>query len=328
MNLRLSILLVAILLLFGGAFLMFRIFGPNDRPPEEPWLYRIGEDTIRHIEVTTEGQTVVYHRPPGGFRWFIEGEPNIPVFQEKWSGTPLLLSGPRVNRDLAQTIEDPSSYGLAPPVSIIKVTDRGGQSFEFHMGGTTPDENNTYARLVGHPTLFTVPAIWAQVINRLATEPPYLRLFQLRDNPLVYVEITEKDQTLAYGKVGQSDSDWALIGPEEIDPTEDPVLVDKWGDMVAMLSGPRVNDILSDKFNNPEEYGLEPPQTKIRLGMAAGADVEFYLGNTTPDGEHRYASVKEKTELYAMPIRRAQRISGLLTDPPVKPEDKPNPGSG
>ena len=328
MNLRLSILLVAILLLFGGSFLMFRIFGPNDRPPEEPWLYRIGEDTIEHIEVTNEGQTVVYDRPPGGNRWYIEGEPKIPVFQAKWSGTPLLLSGPRVNRDLAETIEDPASYGLEPPISIVKVTDRGGQSFEFHMGGTTPDENNTYARLVGHPTLFTVPTIWAQVINRLATQPPYLRLFQLEDNPLVYVEVTSKGQSLTYGKVGADDSEWVLIGPEEVDPTETPVLADVWGDLPTMLNGPRVNDILADSFKNPEEYGLEPPQTTIRLGMAAGADVEFYLGDTTPDGEHRYVSVKDKTELYAMPKQRADRLIALVTDPPVLPEDKPGPGPG
>jgi tetratricopeptide (TPR) repeat protein len=52
--------------------------------------------------------------------------------------------------------------------------------------------------------------------------------------------------------------------------------------------------------------------------MAAGPDVEFYLGNTTPDGEHRYVSVKDKTELYAMPIQQAQRISELVTDPPVE----------
>ncbi len=319
MNLRLSILLVAVLLLFGGTFLVVRFFGPSERPPEEPWLYRIGEDTIRHIEVTTEGQSVSFNRPPGGFRWYIEGEPDIPVFQEKWSGTPLLLSGPRVNRDLAQTIEDPASYSLDPPLSIVKVTDRGGQSFEFHMGGTTPDENNTYARLVGHPTLFTVPTIWAQVINRLATDPPYLRLYQLQDNPLVYVELTEADKKVAYGKTGQEESDWALLGLEEVVPTEDPVLADKWGDIPSMLSGPRVNDILADDFDNPEEYGLEPPQIKIRLGMSAGADVEFYLGDTTPDGEHRYASVKDKTELYAMPIQRAQRISELVTDPPIAP---------
>lgn len=307
---------------------MLRFFGPNDRPPEEPWLYRMGEDTIEHIEVTTENQTAVFDRPPGGLRWYIEGDPNIPVFQEKWSGTPLLLSGPRVNRDLAESIEDPASYGLEPPISIVKVTDRGGQSFEFHMGGTTPDENNTYARLVGHPALFTVPTIWAQVINRLATDPPYLRLFQLDDNPLVYIEVTEQDQQVAYGKIGAGDSEWVILGPEEVEPSEDPVSSDKWGDLPTMLSGPRVNDILVDDLDNPAEYGLDPPKTKIRLGMAAGADLEFYLGNSTPDGEHRYASVRDQTELYSMPNELAQRISELVTNPPFRPEDKPNPGSG
>ena len=240
----------------------------------------------------------------------------------------MLLSGPRVNRDLAETIENPASYGLDPPLSIIKVIDSSGQSFEFHLGGNTPDDNNQYARLVGHPTLFTVPAIWAQVINRLATDPPYLRLFQLQDNPLVFIQITEKDQTVAYGKVGDTDSQWAILDPVELEPSEEPVLADKWGNTPEMLSGPRADDILAEDIDNFAEYGLDPPKTKIRLGLAAGADVEFYLGDTTPDGEHRYASLLGGYQVFSMPIERAKRISALVTDPPVRPEDKPNPGSG
>jgi len=328
MNLRLSILLVAILVLFGGTFLVVRYFGPTDREPEEPWLYRIDEDSIKRIEVTNEGQTVIYNRLPGGRRWYIQGDPEIPVFQDKWSGTPLLLSGPRVNRDLAETIENPASYGLAPPLSIIKVADSSGQSFEFHLGSNTPDDKNQYARLVGHPTLFTVPSIWAQVINRLALDPPYLRLFQLKDNPLVFIQITEQDQTVAYGKVGDGDSAWAILDPVELQPSEEPVLADKWGNIPEMLSGPRADDILAEDIDNFAEYGLDPPKTKIRLGLAEGADVEFYLGDTTPDGEHRYASLLGGYQIFSMPIERAKRISALVTDPPVRPEDKPNPGSG
>ena len=308
--------------------MVVRYFGPRDRPPEEPWLYRIGEDTINRIEVTNAGQTATYNRKPGGHRWYIEGDPEIPVFQDKWSGTPLLLSGPRVNRDLSETIEDPVPYGLDPPLSIVKVTDRSGQSFEFHMGGSTPDDANQYARLVGHTTLFTVPAIWAQVINRLATDPPYLRLFQLEDNPLIFIQITEQDQTVSYGKVGNSDSEWAILDPVELEPSEELVLADKWSNIPEVLSGPRVDDILRDNIEDLSEFGLDPPQIKVRLGLAAGADVEFYLGNPTPDGEHRYGSVKGEPELYAMTMQLADRIGALVTDPPVLPGDKPNPGSG
>ena len=47
------------------------------------------------------------------------------------------------------------------------------------MGKATPDNLNQYARLVGEDALFTVPIEWAQVVNRLANDPPVGRA--LRD---------------------------------------------------------------------------------------------------------------------------------------------------
>ena len=321
MNLRLSILLVAVLVLFGGTFLVVRFFGPHERKQEEPWLYHVDEDTIVRIEVSNADKTAVYSRDPGSNRWYIRGEPDIPVFVDKWAGTPLLLSGPRVNRTLAETIEDPASFGLDPPESVVKVANRGGQTFEFHMGIITPDESNQYVRLVGHPTLFTVPAIWAQVINRLAKEPPYLRLFQLEDGFLTLIEVSDKGETITYGK--KRDNLWYVLEPKEA-----PVASDKWGDTADFLSGPRVNQIVEEEIDNPEDYGLEPPQTKVRLGLAQGANVEFYLGDVTPDGDHRYAYLAGNTTLFAMSNVWAKRITDLAVAPPYQTSEQAKPGSG
>ena len=175
MNVRLSALLVAILIIFGGTFLVFRFTSsPKHDTLDRPWLYKLDDGSIVHIEVTHGDQTASYDKKPGSTTWYIQNETEeVPVFQEKWSGTPLLLSGPQVSRVLAQTIENPAQYGLDPPRTVVKVTERSGLVYEFHMGNTTPDGSSQYAYLVGDPQLFTLPEIWAQVINRLATEPPY-----------------------------------------------------------------------------------------------------------------------------------------------------------
>ena len=175
MNVRLSFLLVTVLLLFGGTFLIFQMRGSSgDDSPDRPWLYKVDDGSIVHIQIIHDGRTVEYDKKPGGTTWYIEDEDReTQVFQERWSGTPLLLSGPKVNRVLAQSFDNPAAYGLDPPESIVKVTERSGLVYEFHMGGLTPDGQNQYTRLVGDPQLFTVPQIWAMVINRLATEPPY-----------------------------------------------------------------------------------------------------------------------------------------------------------
>ena len=139
MNLRLSILLVAVLVFFGGTFLVVRFTGSQERIPDEPWLFQMDEGAITHIVATHKGQTVNYEKKLGSLNWFILEDPELPVNFEKWAGTPLLLSGPRVNRVLSDTIDDPVSYGLDPAETSVKVTERGGQGFEFHMGISTPD---------------------------------------------------------------------------------------------------------------------------------------------------------------------------------------------
>ena len=176
MNVRLTFLLVAVVVLFGGTVLALKLTHQNKSTADEPWLYRIDDGAIIHIRVTSTDQTVNYDKKPGSESWYIQsasGGPDVPVFLEKWSGTTLLLSGPKVNRKLADTIDNPAAYGLDPPQTSITVTERSGPTYEFHLGNTTPDGQNQYARLVGSPKLFTVPEVWARVINNLATKPPY-----------------------------------------------------------------------------------------------------------------------------------------------------------
>ncbi len=173
MNLRLSLMLVTVLLIFGGTYLVMRFTGSEEPEPNSPWLYRMDADDIVRIAAGHRDQTVSYQKRPGSLDWFIQGDPDVPVFLKKWGGTTLLVSGPRVNRVLADTIGDGAAFGLDPPLTWVQVTDRSGNTVEFHLGEPTPDAENQYARLVGNPALFTVPAIWAEVISRLATEPPY-----------------------------------------------------------------------------------------------------------------------------------------------------------
>ena len=330
MNLRLSILLVAVLVLFGGTFLIVRLTASSERTPEEDWMYRMSEDDMYRIEVSNEGKDVVFTRNPGSFRWKIQEDPPVPVFNDKWSGTPLLLSGPRVNRTLTEVIENPAAYGLDPPASRVRVTDGAGQSFEFHMGGPTPDGANQYTRLVGHSRLFTVPAIWAQVINRLALEPPYLRLYLLDEKEdVVFISVTHGENTIEYGR--KADLSWLVLGPPETTESE-PVPVDDevWPDLLEFMYGPRADDIVEDSIDDPAEFGLDPPAISVRLGKAAGADIKFFVGDPTPDGTHRYAMVDSDvdTKLYAMRNDRVKMITDLVANPPYgeAPEATPPPG--
>ena len=137
MNLRLSILLVMVLIIFGGTFAAIRFTGSDDRPDPEPWLYSIAAEDIVKVSVDYQDNAATYERTPGSPDWTILGEPDIPVFLPKWRGITLLLSGPRVTDVLADTIRDPAEFGLEPPVTRVTVTVRDGNAIEFHLGDPT-----------------------------------------------------------------------------------------------------------------------------------------------------------------------------------------------
>nr|ABZ06453.1 putative TPR domain protein [uncultured marine microorganism HF4000_010I05] len=138
------------------------------------WLYKLDEDAIVRIEVSSAGHTVRYEKKPDTLDWYIqENNKETPVLWGRWAGTSLLVNGPMVKPILADNIDDLASYGLDPPETKMLVVNRSGQSVEIHLGIPTPNEDDKYVRLVGNPKLFAVAASWAQAITRLATDPPY-----------------------------------------------------------------------------------------------------------------------------------------------------------
>ena len=331
MNIRLTILLVIVLLLFGGTFAGVYLTRDPEPRQDQAWLWRVEDDSLVRITVTYEGETVDYVKKPGGIRWFIvEDERQRQVYQDKWSGTPLLLSGPRVNRTLADEMENPSQYGLDPPITVVRLEERTGRTYEAHLGEVTPDGQNQYARLVGSSKLFIVPQIWARVVNRLVFQPPYPRLYDtdIPDRELlntgkqgvVYFEVTVDDETVIYG-TDTSGAEWFIIEPIEGADEDNDILIpsELWNDEDELLSDPQVIDTVSEDVRNPEEYGLEPPQTTVWLATETNQTHEFYLGDLTPDGQHRYAVTSGQPELFTVTAEWAEAIERLGTAPPYPP---------
>ena len=314
MNVRLSILLVLVLLVFGGTYLIIQLTKSDPPRETDPWLYNIDSDDVVRVSVSYDGQTVVYQQKPGSRDWLIQGEQEILVFPPKWAGILLLLSGPQVPV-LAATISDPGQFGLEPPVTAVTVSDRSGNVVEFHMGGATPDTERHYARLVGNPELFTVPVSMTDVVNGLVTNPPYFQLFQVDAENLEFIEVTSNDQTSAYFK--DRDTGQWFIRAEPIGQSPQ-VFPDEWGDTPEFISGPRA-DLAAETIDDPAMYGLETPHTSVGLRVQGTGVTQFQLGSLTDDGRYRYARILDDPRLFLVETQPANRISALATDPPYPP---------
>ena len=307
-------------MIFGGTFLVLRFTDSNEPKNESPWLYRIDEGDIIGLELVYQGEKIAFFRSPASLNWYIAGEPgvspDIPVFQQRWGSTPLLLSGPRVTRPLSDTIDDPAGFGLDPPETAVTVFDRYGNTIEFHLGIPTPDNKNQYARLVGHDSLFTVPIEWAQVVNRLAFDPPVGRLYQIDPRDVLLVQFIRGEESTRY-VIEDGTGRWFLDG-------EDPKLVDPgpWAESLQTLLSPRMDQILAGNIDDPALYGLEQPDTVVVIPRLGGlSTIEWLIGDLTPDGQFRYVDVitgslvSEDNNLYGVLASRIDPIIALATDP-------------
>ena len=194
----------------------------------------------------------------------------------------------------------------------------------------TPDGLNQYARLVGSPKLFSVPQIWARVVNRLVFQPPYPRLYDtdIEDRELlnvgkqdvIYFEITVDDEKVIYG--ADRDGNWFIIEEIEVDGVpqdrEIPIPFDQWGDWDVLLENPEVIDTVVEDLKDPENYGLDPAGTSVWLATAVDQTHEFFLGDATPEGDQRYAITSGQTELFTVPADWAATLESLVSNPPVE----------
>ena len=331
MNVRLTILMVVVVAIAGGAWAVIEftdVVSRGEVKEEEPWLFHIDEGTITYISVAHGGESVEYARDSGSHQWMILGDPPYPVFQHRWGGTPLLLSGPRVNRGLRETIDNPADYGLDPPESIVRVGDWAGNTFEFHMGNPTPDGNNQYARLVGDDALFTLPSVWADVVNRLAIDPPYGRLFDLELEFIRVVEVNAGEATAVYFLDG--DQWFVSEGPPPVDVQTAAPVAEAWLEWLATIAAPRIDEIAEQQLSDRDaeklaEYGFDNPAVRVVIARRGQAAVEFQLTEGPPGSDSYYARSLEQTDekLYLMKKSRLEGIEDLASNPLARPGWEP-----
>ena len=363
MNIRLTILLVFVLAVFGALALYFKPWERPEPSDEPPWAWRIDDDAIVRVEVTHQGQagdsivcsekpipvsgeeqSIVYEKDLGRGKWYIvEGDAREEVYHDKWAGTPLLLSGPKVNRALGENIENPAQYGLAPPESVIKITEETGLSYEFQLGNKTPDEEYNYLSVAGSTELFTIPEVWARVVNCLAVNPPltppplelgYFYDVDFRD--IQELEVTHQGTTVTYTPNPAERIWYASVDGERL-----PVRTPEWWPLQLPWYGKPGKPGGPETFGgwhvdedgiDDAQYGLAPPETVVRISTSEKS-YEFYIGgehievdlegNPILDGDGntqvlvRYAGLPGDPIVYVINAVRAERTICLATNPPV-----------
>jgi len=175
MSFRVSFILLVLLAVVAGYVLIFELHRTPQKEPEPPFFYNVTSEEIARVSITYGDQRQVFVKRDD--TWLFE-DTGQPVSMDRWSGITLLLSGPRAARVLKEEFDNPAEYGLDPPETTISLTLQPGQAgttpreIQVLLGQQTPDGQSNYAQVVGFPHLLLVTSLWADVLNRLVTEPP------------------------------------------------------------------------------------------------------------------------------------------------------------
>ena len=306
MNVRLSILLVIVLAIVGGSVVITQQLRTREPRDQAPWMYRVNVDDIAGVSVIHEGEHTDYALEDD--EWIIKDGEDTQVFLDAWSGKVLILSGPRSSREVAEQIDDTAKYGLDSPQTRVTITDKSGSPLEFHLGDPTPNGVNWYAKLVASERLFTVDSTWSEVISKLATEPPYTP-FKINVENINSMAVTQNDRRVQYSF---EDDQWTV---KDEDGEDAPVLADEWASLALLLDRPEVRRI---SVNEPEvaQYGLDSPQTQVQIIHKDSDLKELHLGDTTFDGESRYARIVGSNVLYTVAVAWSEVVSRLASEPP------------
>ena len=313
MSLRVALVLViAACWIAIGASIVVKQLGQTERAEQPPFFFTLSPDDLRNITISSGENSTSWHFREDQRRWFFDDEKDVPTDLYRWGGITQLLGGPRSQRELKKSIDNPELYGLDAPQLSITVRLRDDRQLTVEMGDLTPDGGANYARQSGYEELYTVDYSWGEVMLRLVNEPPYPEWFYTMDaDEATEVLLFEGNEvTSGYGFDDETEQ-WhvcdlpASAAPcKGTEPFDADVIMDYLTHFGApVIDGAEVLNLIDPAAYEPYGLGTEAPYVHIRREVEVRELLtEVYrtsmiIGDVTPDGNYRYAVANETQDI-------------------------------
>ncbi len=328
MSLRLALILViaASWIAIGASFAIKQL-GVEERAEQPPFFFTLLPEDLRHINISAGESNTAWHYRESSARWFFDGQKDVPADLYRWGGITQLLGGPRSQRVLLKSFDDPELYGLNDPQLIINVILRDETELVVEMGDLTPDGGAHYARQQGYEELYTVDSSWGEVMLRLVNEPPYPE-WRYTMNPAEVTEILlfeGNDVTSGYS-LNEDKDEWVLCDMPPGDPpcagsepAGDEVVMDflnRFGN--PMIDGAEALNLASTEDFDPYGADNNAPYVHIRREVKERERLtnvyvtSMTIGDVSPDGNYRYAVANETSDVIRVDREWADGILAMF----------------
>ena len=328
MSLRVSLVLViAACWIAIGASIVIKQLGETERAEQPPFFFTLSPDDLRNITIAGDENSTSWHFREDERRWYFDDHKDVPTSLYRWGGITQLLGGPRSQRELKKSIDNPELYGLDAPSLTITVELRDGRQLTVEMGNLTPDGGANYARQSGYEELYTVDYSWGEVMLRLVDEPPYPEWFYTM-NPDEATEILlfeGNEVTSGYG-LDEDANEWFVCDLPAGDPPcagtveADPDLL---MDYLTHFGNPAIDGAEALNVIDPldyEPYGVDRDapyvhvrrEVQVRELLTEVYRTSMIIGDVTPDGNYRYAVANETQDIIRVDREWADKVLTLF----------------
>ena len=299
-----------------GVLALLNPFESSPEPEADPpWFYNVTSDDIARIDIATRSSSESFVKIGPG-QWHFRDPEGVPVDNQRWSGVPLLLSGPQSQRILFESVDDPDRFGLSQPTADIKVHLENGEILRVIMGDETPDAAAHYVQMEGFPQLFLIDSSWGRVLIRIADESPIPNWYLASKESSVFTGVDVRvggEET----KFRKNEEGWQFEDGSALSQV-------RWDEVLPLLNGPPVFQVVEERVQDPRPYGIseESDSVSIRFKAETERGVEyndqatFLVGDDSSEPDGKYVYVDGQGLVLLFDPNWVRVMTQLGADPP------------
>lgn len=235
----------------------------------------IPADQVQEVRIRNAQQTLDLKHDSG--KWQIVQPAPLPADQDSVSSLVGTFSTLNADTVVEAKAADLAPYGLNNPGLDVQIVKKDGKTDELLVGDETPTGSGNYAKLANDGRVFTIGTYIKTSLDKKPDDLRDKRLLTVDSDKLTRVELQAKNDTIEFGKNGQSE--WQILKPR-------PLRAD--GSQVDAL----VNNLKDARMDLSEDA------KKAAAGFAAGTRVAT-ASVTDANGSQTLEVRKDKENYYA-----------------------------
>ncbi len=207
---------------------------------ERPKILSIADPDIKKIEITRkDGGRVALNRTDIA-KWEMLEPQKLTADTDALLPVMTQFADLKADRLVEEKATDLSPFGLATPALKVAISKKDGKVETLEFGDDTPAGSGVYTKLSGDPRVFIVNSSIRAALDKSWKDLRDKRLLTIDPEKVSRVELTAKNQSVEFGRIGANE--WQIVKPK-------PMRADGWQieEMVRKLREAKMDTTVSDE---------------------------------------------------------------------------------